>query len=230
MSTESTRVVEDFPIASLDDAALAEMLAKQVGAPSGDRIKATQDKKFLLPDGNKVDTLEAVIVNFGSHNSYYTESYDRNKPVSPACFSLGMDPRSMVPSENSPKRQADTCHECPNNMWGSGPGGRGKACKNARVLALMPSKGVAEDAPIWLLQTSPTAIKFFDDYVRGLLQRKVTPLKVVTQIYFDPNSTFASMRFRALEPVNPDDVPHYASRVEAARERLMTEPEIIPSA
>lgn len=225
MSTQSPRVIEDFPLATLDEAALIEQLSRNIGAPSGDRIKATQDKKFILPDGTKVDTLEAVVVSFGTHNTFYAGPYNRNKPEAPACFAVGLDPRNMIPSDNAPDRQADTCGSCPNNQWGSGAGGKGKACKNARVIALMPVNAT-QDSPIWLLHTSPTAIKHFDEYVRNLMQRKIPPLRVVTQVYFDPASTFASVRFRALEPVEPDLVGLYASRIEAAQERLLTEPDV----
>ena len=228
MSDLANRVVEDFPVATVDAAALAAQLAKNIGAPSGNKIRTTQDKKFILPDGTKVDTLDAVIVNFGTHYTFYAEAFNRNKITPPACFAIGLDPRNMVPSANSLDRQADSCNVCPNNQWGSGNGGKGKACRNARVLALMPTNPT-EDSPIWLLQTSPTAIRYFDDYVRNLTNRGVPPLSVITQIYFDPASTFASLRFRATSKVDPDLISVYAAQVKTAEEILTAEPEYAPT-
>jgi hypothetical protein len=229
MSEVANRVVEDFPVSTIDAAALAAQFSKNIGAPSGNKIRTTQDKKFLLPDGEKVEVLDAVIVNFGSSNTFYAEAFNRNKVTPPACFALGMDPRTMIPSENSLDRQADACNECPNNQWGSGNGGKGKACRNSRVIALMPTNA-DEESPIWILQTSPTAIKHFDDYVRNLTNRGIPPLGVITQIYFDPGSTFASLRFRATAKLADEALPVYASRVKTAEQVLMAEPEYNASA
>ena len=212
--------------------AQAAAMAGRIAPPSGINIKVTQDKKFLLPDGSKVDgPLDLVIVDFTSRNEYYEGAYDANNITAPACFAIHPEPKSMVPSSNSPNKQADDCASCPMNQFGSA--GKGKACKNMRVLAVqmaVPDNDnggaltVFEDTPIWLLKVSPTAIKNFDGFV-GNVNRifGMPPISVVAEVDFNPTETFASLTFSNPRPNEQLDVS-FARQAEA-KELLDVEPD-----
>ena len=201
----------------------AEGIAKRVGAPQGHFIKITQDKKFQLPDGlMSSDPIKAIIVDFASANYYYPNAYNQNSIETPVCFAIGLEPGSLVPSTKSSDRQSEDCAGCPQNAWGSSGRGNSKACKNSRVLALMmPDEDV--DSPMYLLRVSPTGIRAFDAYVSAVARVGTSPIGVVTTISFDPNSTYASLRFE--DPVPNPIVQHAFARREEARAMLLAEPD-----
>lgn len=202
----------------------AAAIATRIGVPGGDMIRTTQDKKFVLPDGTKDDKpLRMVILDFVSVNQFFDRAYKKGEESPPACFAISAQPKGMVPSKNSPDIQSATgCDPCPNNAFGSN--GAGKACSNGRLLALTQDSDDPE-APIWLLRVSSTAIKGFDAYVNSIKsQFETPPVGVVTEIYFDPNVTYGSLRFGNPSPNDNLDV-HYERRA-AAMTRLLTESDV----
>ncbi len=218
------REITDLPALPEADA-IAAALAKRINAPTGDKIRVTQFKKFRLPNGQETEgPLQGVIVDFVSQNSYYPDGFDKDELVPPTCFAINAEPSLLAPSSNSPEKQAETCASCPHNQWGTGPRGKGRACKNSRVLAVMPVDA-GEDTPIWVLQVSPTAIKPFDDYVRSLVTKKIAPIQLVTEIGFDPEVDYPSLRFRAVRPLAANEFPTFMAQVPAAQSRLLTEPD-----
>lgn len=217
--------VSSSNLVSIQDAMRAQLasLASRVAPPSGAAIRITQDKMFVLPDGTKTaGPLQLVIVDFTSKNAFYEGSFDSKNITPPACFAIGLNPQKLTPSENSPVIQSKDCNSCPNNQFGSA--GAGKACKNMRLMAVLPPDADA-DTPIWTLATSPTANKAFDAYVTSI-QRvfQTMPVGVVTTVGFDPGETFAKLVFSGATP-NPNLESHFSRQPEAA-EMLAAEPDV----
>lgn len=212
---------------------IRSMLAQQVavdierlGAVGGkDAIRITQDKKFELPTGDLVDDIEGVIIDFVYRNEYYLGNFNRKSIQPPACFALSPDAASLKPSASSPMKQSgDGCATCQQNQFGSSTVGDGKACKNTVYMAVLPLDATA-DTPIWVLKTSPTAVKHFNSYVSKVARSAQVPITaVVTRIFFDPSSTFASARFEAVG-VNTN-FALMQTRLTEARHRLMQEPDV----
>lgn len=200
-------------------------IQNQIGAPGGDMIQVTQDKKFKLPDGTQTPgPFDAIIIDFVSGNFFYEGAYDPNNIVPPACFSLSPQPSGMVPSDSSPLRQADKCDTCPMNQFGSD--GNGKACKNSRMLALLPPDGDI-DTPLAILKVSPTALKAYDSYVASVARAtNRPPYGVITEITFDDSRSYPSLRFGNPRPVDNDVLGVVMARREEARKRLLTEPDV----
>src|SRR5574343_359447 len=98
-STAVTRAKINLPT-DINAALAAEVaeIQRRISAPSGNRIQVTQSKTFKLPNGQEVDELEAIVLDFVAANYYYTEAYDRNNVVPPACFSIALEPSTMTPS------------------------------------------------------------------------------------------------------------------------------------
>lgn len=204
---------------------LAAMLAAQEGktaAVGGNKIRVTQDKQFALPDGTKTrDPLELVVIDFTSRNEFYEGAFDKDNITPPACFAIGNIPTKLAPSANSPIKQADSCADCPMNIFGSK--GSGKACKNSRVLAVLPPDADA-DTPMWLIQVSPTAIKAWDGYVKDV-QRQfgAPPVAVVTTVSFT-DSDYAQLTFGDAKP--NENIEVHLERVDEAAELLAQEPDV----
>lgn len=196
-------------------------LAGRVAPASGDNIQL-KEKQFVLPDGTKCDTLDIVIVDFVSTHNYYEGKYDAKNIVPPNCFAIGINPLQMIPSSNSPDKQADNCQTCPLNQFGSD--GDGKACKNGRRLAVLPPDA-DEDTPLWILSVSPTALKNFDGYVTSVAAKfNLPPMGVVTTVSFDPSKTYGSLRFA--DPRPNENVGVAFGRQEEAAKRLQQEPDV----
>lgn len=202
--------------------AQAAETANRTQAASGNTIRATQDKHLLLPDGQKVQELDVVIVDFATHHKFWEGAFDPKNIAPPACFAIGSNPMKMVPSPNSPLAQATDCQSCGMNQFGSD--GEGKACKNSRVMAvLLPDAD--EDTPLWILATSPTANKGFDGMVQTVARVFQTPpVGAIVTVSFDPSVTYAKLVF-SNPRVNPNVADHFARQAEA-KEMLTREPDV----
>lgn len=212
-------------LVSIKEAMAAQVaaLSSRVAPASGNAIRVTQDKQFLLPDGTKTPgPLELVVVDFTSKNSFYEGAFDPKAISPPACFSIGQNPLKMTPSNNAPVAQSTDCQSCPMNQFGSA--GTGKACKNSRILAVLPPDADA-DTPMWTLATSPTANKGFDGFVSSVARVFQTPpVGVVVSVSFDPNETYAKLVFTNPQP-NPNLAEHFARQGEATA-MLAVEPDV----
>lgn len=206
-------------------AAEALAMAKRIGSPGGDFIRTNKDKTFLLPDGQTTPHLDAIVVDFVSLNQYYPGKYDPKDIKPPVCMAIGQIINEMKPFAQSPDKQNDVCHTCWANQWGTD--GKGKACKNQRLLALL-APDMQLDGPLMLLKVAPTGTRFWDAHVAAV--RTLTdkpPMAVVTHIVFDQNVDYASLRFSIAGP-NASLGEAFGRRA-GALERLLAEPEFAPA-
>jgi hypothetical protein len=142
--------------------------------------------------------LPVVIIDSIFENHLYAEAYDPNNISSPICFAFGRTEAEMKPHEKSKVPQAPTCAECKNLQWGSDPkGGRGKACKQIRRLAMIPADALKTPdklptAPIAFARIPVMSVTSWGGYVQQVAAQKLPPLAVVTKMYLkpDPKSQF----------------------------------------
>ncbi len=210
-----------------------EEMAKELAGYSdrvqnGDFIKCTKQKTFKLPTGEETaGPIYCVILDFVSGNFFYDRPWKEGEVMAPACFALGVEKNELLkPHETAPAKEAASCDPevCPNNVFGSK--GAGKACANNRILAVLLNPDSTDPKqPVYYLKLSPTAIKPFDAYIgRVRNEFKTTPIGVITELYFDPNSSHQSVRFgKAKENVNLQ--AHWGKK-EAALKRLLSPPDV----
>lgn len=202
-------------------------LQKRIAAPSGDRITVTQGRTMKLPNGLEVDEIECVVVDFVAANFYYASDFDRQNIVPPDCFAIGMEPAGLTPSDNSPDKQCAACAGCWANQFKSAKNGRGKACSNTRLLAVIPLDADA-DSNIMILKVSSTGLKSFDGHVANVAAKYGVPIRGVTTRVTMSDEEYASLRFAVIEKLSPKD-PLLAiaqSLKESALVRLQTEPDV----
>lgn len=206
-------------------AAEALAMAKRIGAPSGDLIRINKDKTFSLPDGATSPTLGVIVAGFVAVNQYYPGKFDPKEIKPPVCMATGTEIIDMRPWPESPELQGkDGCHTCWANQWGTD--GKGKACKNQRMLAVLGPKGQM-DGPMMTLKVSPTGTRYWDNYVTQVMQLTGALIKVITEISFDANADYPSLRFKVLGP--NDTWQDAFGRRGPAMERLMTKPDFTPA-
>ena len=173
--------------------------------------------------GNAVpgNALDVVVVDYVMENQFYDGAYDPNNPNAPICYAFGRDEDEMVPHEKSPQPQADSCASCPQNEWGSDPqGGRGKACKNVRRLAVIPANAVEDgvaDAEMAYVKVPVTSVKGWAGYVNQCAALDKPPLAFVTEIAVTPDARSQfKVNFRAKETIEDGDaIGQLLSRAEA---------------
>lgn len=140
--------------------------------------------------GNKLD---CIVIASTHTNLLYEGAFDPNNLSNPVCFAYSESGEDMTPHPASSKPQHSDCRSCPNNQWGSDPsGGKGKACKNGRRLAIIPADTKPEDvaaAEVATLALPVMSITNWSNYVHkcsALFSRP--PLGVLTQIGTVPDA------------------------------------------
>lgn len=228
----ATRETSNLPavvtLAQLSEESSA--IAARIGAASGDRIRAEGNVKFILPDGTEGQEIECVVLDFYSQNLFYDRAFDPKNPTPPACFAIGPEPTTLVPSPNSPDAQSETCAGCPMNQFKTAlGGGNGKGCKNTRLLALVPLAALDDperEHPVWTLSVPPASLSNFDSYVRTLSSKhKTIPVGVVTSISLGDGAYFAP-RFSIVRPLKQDELNFFYPRRAEATARISSEPDV----
>ena len=121
------------------------------------KIPAGGALQFELPGGDPDDpeyakSIEGIVFYNHASNALWAEGSQDDENATPLCSSV--DGKLGV---GDPGRD---CATCAFNKFGSGDGGRGKACKNTRVLYLLRD---GEYMPI-LVILPPTSIKPFSEF------------------------------------------------------------------
>lgn len=154
----------------------------------------------------KDDKAKIVVVNSVFENQLYEGKYDPDNPQSPVCYALADTEDDLKPHKDSEKPQAKTCAECPHNVWGSDPGGgRGKACKNVRRLAIISADDLDKvpKADVAIAKLPVTSVANWSSYANQIANvLKVPPLAVITEISVEPNAkTIFQVNFALMDKI-----------------------------
>ena len=192
-----------FPeVASVHDDGLEEDMTdifltfERVRVPSGGGI-------IFEIEGDDPDNPETtrelvgVIVDHHAVRTYWSNQYSGEK-TPPDCYSnnghIGIgDP-------------GGDCASCPLNQFGSGPNGRGKACKSQRVIYILRD---GEPFPIQLT-LPPTSLKNFNTYFNKLTRKGRKTYGVVTKITLKKvknkdNIEYSEVQFASVRELSPEE-------------------------
>lgn len=173
-----------------------EIQKQTVEAPTGNKI-SLKGKQFTLPDGTtSAGPLRAVILDYRTVRQYYKGVYNQNDPKPPVCFAVSKLAEGVVPSDKSEEAQCGSCDDCSFNEWGSAPTGKGKACKNSMLLAVVP-EGADADSPIMTVSVSPTGLKSFNAMISKMTTSGFMPAQMVVEMSFNPNEQYPQLIFKA---------------------------------
>lgn len=154
---------------------------------------------------------EAIIVAMlpNVSRTYYASAYDPSAaPSLPDCWSNdGKEPESSAGNAQSP-----ACATCPQNVTGSGNGGKGRACRYQRRIALLlagdPSGDVYQfNVPAKsLFGKGDGNVHPFESYVRFLVGNDFSPDRVVTRIAYDLDSDTMALNFSPSRPITAQEL------------------------
>ena len=200
--------------------------------PASNVYISTQGRKFTFPDGRiTTNPIKAVVVDFRYRHEFYRGAYTPGKPKPPVCWAINPVLDDMAPSDRAPEKQADACAGCPLNEFGSAPNGRGKACKNTRVIAIVPADATDKTTPL-LLSVSPKGTGAFDELVRTLpnvpgTADQASLLETEVEIGFDPgNTAFPILTFKPLRLLEEKEVGVMLDLKDKAQDALDREPRL----
>ncbi len=142
--------------------------------------------------GNK---LNAIVIDSVIEHQLYEGAFDPNSAASPSCFAFGRVSQDMVPHATVEKKQSEKCATCPKFAWGSDPkGGRGKACREVRRLALIDGNLIEKGpeaitkAEVVFMKIPVTSVRNWASYVSQLANVvRRAPWGVVTEIAPQPD-------------------------------------------
>ena len=224
-STAVTKKTANTSLVTEDFAQEMEDLRARLTQTTGNRIKM-DNKSFKFPNGDITDSMDAVIVDFVYTNKFYLADYDSNNIVPPNCFALSPLPNDLAPSSNSPDVQSQTgCATCAQNQFGTK--GKGKACQNRVLIALLPADATVE-TPMMILDISPTTVKPFSAYVGAVARAfQRPPYGVITRIDFNNAVKYDMANFSEPQLIeDPEFIGMVKARRQEARDMLMVEPDV----
>jgi hypothetical protein len=184
---ESTAVIDYM--AELNALAVATTEAEK---PSGNWISFKSGILSVNGIAMKGNKAPVVVIHSIFENQLYADKYDPNNLQPPICYAFAEKDEDLKPHPDSSKPQAASCAECPKNVWGSDPGGgKGKACKNVRRLAMISSNDLEEisKAEVALAKLPVTSVKNWSSYANQIANvLKIPPLAVITEISTEPDA------------------------------------------
>lgn len=166
-------------------------------------------------DGDEVParTIEVVLLraNKNLSKNFYAKEFEEGTNAEPDCSSAN----GLTPDSHIEKPVAKSCATCPKNVWGTGKGGKGKACQDHRRMAVAPAGQINDPM---LLRVPPASLKPLAEYAKMLDKRGVDYDAVVTKLKFDVDSSTPLLVF---EPRGFVDEETYAKIQETKASELV---------
>lgn len=181
--------------------------------------------------------MRVIVLSSSYENTYYPEAFDPNNVQSPACFAQSLKDEDMAPHDNSTDQQHENCRGCWAHQWKSDQkGGKGKACKQVRKLAVIPAYDTAEEistAELATVRIPVMSVKNWSGYAneRATLDG-LPPFAFVTEMSVrpDPRSQFVVEFAKEGVVADEDALRAVMARIPQAEQLLLTPYEPRPEA
>jgi hypothetical protein len=161
--------------------------------------------------GKVTGSINGIIINALPKVSrqFYAKPYDPNgEPTLPDCWSNLGD----VPDAKASNAQGSSCATCPQNVDGSGQGGKGRACRFQRRVAVLLEGDMSGDIyqfniPSKSLFGKGTGnVHPFESYLKFLPANGESIDRIVTQIAFDENETADVVNFTPVRHLTDEEI------------------------
>jgi hypothetical protein len=204
------------------------------------QIRGGEQIGFMREDRGVGQTLPMIVLAHAFANSLMPGRYVRGEQTTIECSAVAETLEGLAPPANWPadKRGAESCQLCPNNAFGSGDGGQGKACRNTDLLIVMPlhsfepstfNAKAVEKAPLYRMFIAPTSMRNWGKYAATVIDEKKgagLPLHaIVTVATVQPSDKHKQeVTFAAASLVPPNVMDALTERRKEARELALKPP------
>lgn len=182
------------------------------------KIPAGGALQFEIPSGDPenpdyLKTLEGVILFNHNNYAYWPEGSEYDENTAPLCTS--------VDGKQGIGEPGGACEACALNRFGSGPEGRGKACKNMRALYLLRS---GEYIPLQIT-LPPTSLSPFREFMnQSFMFRRRATYGSVVQIGLKKMSNgrddYSVATFRRLYDLEGEDLMQIRNYAASFKEQI----------
>lgn len=193
-------------------------LAKSLATTTNNSRRITMNKgKFARivsgeqAGGKVAGSINVIIINALPKVSrqFYAKPYDPNgEPTLPDCWANLGD----APDAKASNPQSSACATCPQNIDGSGQGGKGRACRFNRRVAVLLEGDMSGDIyqfniPSKSLFGKGTGnVHPFESYLKFLPANGESIDRIVTQIAFDENETADVVNFTPVRHLTDEEI------------------------
>jgi len=149
---------------------------------------------FKLPSGaTSQGPLNCIVLDYINKNMYYPGAYVEGEFSAAECSAIHRNIGDMAPSDKIENPVSPKCKDCGNNAFGSK--GRGKACSNNVILAVLP-EDFTKESDVLTVKIASTGLKAWSNYVRELSSMGVDPAQVITSLSFVSGLSYPCLLFK----------------------------------
>lgn len=185
--------------------------------PSGNWVSFKGGQLTIGGTQMKDNRVQMIVIHSIFENQWYKERYNPNNPSSPHCYALAEKDDDLAPHPDAATPIASDCASCPHNAWGSDPeGGKGKACKNVRRLAIISSTDLDKigKAEVAIAKLPVTSVKNWSTYANQVANAlRLPPLGVITEMEVTPDPRYQfQVNFRLVDKVPEQYLPQLLAK------------------
>ncbi len=198
----------------------------KIERPSVNKISFQSGVMSFMDTALENNQLDCIIIASVWENVYYTEKWKADVVRPPACFALGISEKGeepvMVAHDVVKDSPGPICATCEMFKWNSDPeGGRGKACKERRRLAVIPSPENSDEvknSDMAVMSIPVLSVKKWANYVNKLeatFQRPPWGMLTNVSLVPDAKSQFR-VKFAPIEVLESSYLPLIHARIPSA--------------
>ena len=213
-----------------------DALTKSMGVKT---LSVKQGKFWHGNTESDKDEVAVVILAFAHNAAWWAEAWSPGQSAVPDCAATGLvntvyvdDTRASPPvklgySELIPvgeDKQAASCGVCPLNEFGTGVGGKGKACNNTYMLAVLPV--TAPDEDIHTVRISKAGLKAKNKYLANHGTKNRVSYEFATTLKAKPAGAGWTIEVLSdnLMDLDDENLEKFYGRIEEAKAMLVRKP------
>lgn len=167
---------------------------------------------WQIPGGTPAETVRGIILAKKAVKTFYIDPDAGNVP--PDCKSEDGKRGVGIHRTDQEKASAYACVKCQYNKFGTDcKGGKGKACKDRLILAILTQDGIIP----MMLNVPPTSLKKMNEFVMGVLNKHATPMHNIVVDFSLEETTNGKQTFSV---VNPKFVSLVPAEAQAAMKNM----------
>jgi len=180
---------------------IAAQLARQSETAQGLRSSGsyvTFKNAQLKVDGIAIpaNQLDVRVLAVLSERAWYSKDFDADAVQVPDCYALG----ATSPHADAANLQADHCGDCPHNKWGSATRGKGKACREAARVVVVPANVPLASAQMYTAKVPVTSLATVNNFASRCSQARKLMGEFVTKLSVtEDNKTFFKVHLTPVE-------------------------------